>query len=90
MIVCVVGRVPSERYGFSTTKGFRGAVQRNLARRRLREAFRSVYVPGEVPVAIAVTARPAALTVAFEELRDRVAEQLRELGLPMRSLTTTR
>lgn len=89
-IICVAGSASCGRYGFSTTKGFRGAVQRNLARRRLREAFRGVYVPGDPPVVLAATARPAVLTVGFEGLRDRVAEQLRELGLQTRSPATTR
>ena len=89
-IICVAGPALCGRYGFSTTKGFRGAVQRNLARRRLREAFRNVHVPGDPAVIVAATARPAALTVGFEELRDRIAEQLRDLGLQTRPPATTR
>jgi ribonuclease P protein component len=73
-----------ERYGFSTSRGFRRAVDRNRARRRLGEAFRSVYRPGPRPVALVGTATPESLTLPYPELKAHVAGQLRELHLQVR------
>lgn len=73
-----------ERYGFTTTKGVRRAVDRNRARRRLREAFRSTYASSGNPVLIAGSARRESLGVEWEELRADVGAQLRRLGLRTR------
>ena len=70
-----------ERYGFSTTRGFRTAAARNRARRRLREAFRHLHTPGGSGLAIIGAARPEALEASWEDLRQAVAEQLVGLGV---------
>ena len=79
--LCVLAAAPGQRFGFSTAKGFRRAVERNRARRRLREAFRSVYLPDGGGCALVAIARREAVDAPFGELRRSVADQLRELGL---------
>lgn len=79
--LCVLAEGPGERFGFSTAKGFKRAVDRNRARRRLREAFRSTYVSTGASRALVVVARREAVDGSFSELRRSVAEQLRALGL---------
>jgi ribonuclease P protein component len=72
----------AERYGFSTTRGFRTAVARNRARRRLREAFKAVYREGGAPRLFIGVAKPAALSLSFEELKMEVDTQLARLDRP--------
>ena len=81
---CVLPAPVADRYGFTTSKGFRRAVDRNRARRRLGEAFRSVYVPGDEPVLVAGTATARVLEVDSQTLRCAVARQLLQLGLEVR------
>jgi len=70
--------------GFSNTKGFRRAVDRNRARRRVRAAFLEVYQP---PVErkstwwVTVAAKPEALHATFDELKQSLRGQLTALGL---------
>ena len=70
-----------ERIGFSTTSGFRRAVDRNRARRRLREAFMQVYRPGRTPRMVAAVAKREALHAEFEDLKASVGAQLADFGL---------
>ncbi|MDP9379842.1 MAG: ribonuclease P protein component [Chloroflexota bacterium] len=78
---CVMPVASEERYGFSTSKGFRRAVDRNRARRRLREAFRSVYQRGPSAIAVVGTATPESLALEYTQLQAEVASQLRQLQL---------
>ena len=56
--------------GFTATKRLGGAVVRNRARRRLKEAIRSVLPNGALAGCnYVVIAKPAALTCAFAELK---------------------
>jgi ribonuclease P protein component len=62
------------RAGFAVSRQVRGAVERNRARRRLREAYRKTREAAPARTALIVIARPAVLTAAFpalvSELRD--------------------
>lgn len=58
------------RWTVSAGRKVGGAVDRNRAKRRLRDAVRAVGLPGGLDV-VAV-ARPATLTVAFPELVEQV------------------
>ncbi len=49
------------RFGVTTARGFGGAVQRNRARRRLREALRSLRGNVSAGWDVVLIARPAAL-----------------------------
>jgi ribonuclease P protein component len=66
--------------GFTVTRKIGGAVQRNRARRRLREAVRSLpggaFAPGWNYV---VVARAAALTCPFAQLRTDLLHSLERL-----------
>ncbi len=56
------------RVGFAVSRQMRGAVARNRARRRLREAYRAAISLGLVGLDLVLIARPGALTVPFERL----------------------
>jgi ribonuclease P protein component len=67
------------RVGVSTTKGVGGAVVRNRARRRLREAVRRAGAlrPG---CDVVVVAGPGTTGMDFHDLVNRVVEGLRRAG----------
>lgn len=70
------------RCGFVVSKRIGKAVERNRARRRLREAVRLAYdhiAPGWDLVFIVRT--PAVATVAFSDLQASVQQLLRRAGL---------
>ena len=65
--------------GFAVSRQIRGAVPRNRARRRIREAYRQVRARIVDDVALVVVARPSAATRPFSELVEdmrRLAEVL--------------
>lgn len=66
-----------DRYAISTSRRVGTAVVRNRVRRRLREILRAVPTGGR-PRDILVVCRPAAATVAHDELRDAVTRLLRD------------
>lgn len=70
------------RCGFVVGKRIGNAVERNRARRRLREAVRLVFdriTPGWDLVVVART--PAILTLAFTELQAIIEQLLRRAGI---------
>ena len=56
------------RVGFAVSRQVRLAVQRNRARRRLREAYRAARDVAPTRAALVIIGRPASLTVPFETL----------------------
>lgn len=67
--------------GFTVTRKIGGAVVRNRARRRLREAARLLPVAMLAPgVNYVLVARPAALTCPFPQLRSDLETCLRRLA----------
>jgi ribonuclease P protein component len=56
------------RVGFAVGRQIRGAVRRNRARRRLREAYRAARVVAPARVDLVVIGRSAALTLALDAL----------------------
>ncbi len=65
--------------GFAVSRQIRGAVERNRARRRIREAYRQIRAQMADDVALVVVARPGAGTCPFSELVEdmqRLAEAL--------------
>jgi ribonuclease P protein component len=79
---------PPTRVGVTVSRGLRGAVRRNRARRRVREAARLRLLgddsrlpqPG-IPYDVVLIARPAALAAEFASLlqdAERVAGRLAE------------
>lgn len=84
------GRTALGRVGVTASRQIRGAVARNRARRRLREAARLTLLrdgsiapePG-ISFDVVLIARPPALTVAFSEIEDelgRFGARLASLG----------
>src|SRR5262249_19416809 len=72
------------RAGFAVTRQIRGAVSRNRARRRLREAFRAARMAAPTGVALRVTANRPVLDRASPTL---IAELNEALGtLPRRAV----
>ena len=56
------------RAGFAVSRQIRGAVQRNRARRRLREAYRTMRVAAPANTALVIIGRPGALRQPFAVL----------------------
>ena len=70
--------------GFAVSRQIRGAVARNRARRRLREAYRQIRPHMPVDVAVILIARPGAATRAFPELVEDLRRLAEALTLPAR------
>jgi ribonuclease P protein component len=77
----VAGVGPVSRVGVTVSRGVRGAVDRNRARRRLREASRLSLLGPDSPLRevgirydVVLIARPAALDVSFAELEAEAAQ----------------
>jgi ribonuclease P protein component len=66
--------------GFTVSRQIRGAVKRNRARRRLREAYRSRTTANPGDISMVFVARPPALDGAFAGLVQAVDEVMRQLG----------
>jgi ribonuclease P protein component len=70
------------RVGFAVSRQLRNAVQRNRARRRLREAFRSARAAAPARGALVIIGRPAALTASFEALQGQMRQALSAIPGP--------
>ncbi len=64
------------RVAFAVTRQIRGSVRRNRARRRLREAFRTVRGAAPDRAALVVVAKRGALDEPFPRLRAQLADAL--------------
>ncbi len=64
------------RAGFAVTRHIRGAVDRNRARRRLREAYRRAEVARPESVDVIFVARPPLLTSPFAVVQREVGSVL--------------
>jgi len=64
------------RAGFAVSRQVRGAVQRNRARRRLREAYRAKRDAAPTHAALVIIGRPAALRRPFTALADELHDAL--------------
>lgn len=82
ILQAVANRRRMTRCGFVVSKRIGGSVERNRAKRRLREAVRLIYqhiVPGWDVVFIIRT--PAVLTVDFTQLQSLIEQLLRQASL---------
>jgi ribonuclease P protein component len=77
-------RAVERRVGFAVSRQIRGAVARNRARRRLREAYRQIRPHMPVDVAVVLIARPGAATRAFPDLVEDLRHLAAALTLPAR------
>ncbi len=80
-MMCALAGDPVQGLGFSTVRDFRTAVDRNRARRRLREAFWSVWSGPAPAVGLAAWAKPEILRADWQTLRSEIEQGLRELNL---------
>jgi ribonuclease P protein component len=67
--------------GFVTSKKVGGAVTRNLIRRRLREIFRSHQSQIQPGWMLVISAKPAAASASFEDLREEWLLLARRLSI---------
>src|SRR5207253_9491171 len=68
MIVLWRATAEPRRAGFAVSRQVRGAVQRNRARRRLREAYRAMRDAAPAHAALVIIGRPGALREPFTAL----------------------
>ena len=66
----------SRRAGFAVSRQIRGAVKRNRARRRVKEAFRAVREAAPLNVALVVIAKRPALDAPFASLSAQMRDAL--------------
>jgi ribonuclease P protein component len=72
----------STRVGFAVSRQLRNAVQRNRARRRLREAFRAARDAAPAKADLVVIGRPAALGEPFAVLLGQLRQALATIPGP--------
>jgi ribonuclease P protein component len=70
------------RVGFAVSRQLRNSVQRNRARRRLREAFRAARAAAPTRAALVIIGRPASLTAPFETLLGQMRHALAAIPGP--------
>lgn len=70
------------RAGFAVSRQIRGAVQRNRARRRLREAYRTMRDAAPTHAALVIIGRPAALRRPFATLASELHDALAAIPGP--------
>ena len=75
----------STRVGFAVSRQLRLAVQRNRARRRLREAYRAARDAAPARAALVVIGRPAVLREPFLALLGQMRQALAAIPGPRRS-----
>lgn len=73
------------RVGFAVSRQLRRAVERNRARRRLREAFRAARPAGPGRTALVVIGRPGAVHEPFEALVTQMRQALTAIPGPRAS-----
>jgi ribonuclease P protein component len=83
-------RAEGRRVGFAVSRQIRGAVSRNRARRRIREAYRRIRSQMADDVALVVVARPSAGTRPFAELVEDMRRLAEVLARAPRGTTPSR
>ena len=81
MAFAVPSQGPENRVGVTVSRSLKGSVERNRARRRLRELARVTMLGSDSPLRslgirydVVLIARPAALDVAFADLKAETEE----------------
>lgn len=76
--------------GFAVSRQVRGAVERNRARRRIREAYRRIRAQMVDDVVLVVVARPGAGTRPFSDLVEDMRQLADALARAVRRATPRR
>jgi ribonuclease P protein component len=82
MIVLWRASESPRRAGFAVGRQIRGAVKRNRARRRLREAYRAARDVAPAGVDLVVIGRATALTLTLAALIDDMRNAFRVMATP--------
>jgi ribonuclease P protein component len=80
VVVCA-NDLPVARIGVSASRSLGGAVQRNRAKRRLREAFRPVVAEIRAGWDLVVIARPALLVAEWPAVQAAALSSVKRAGL---------
>jgi ribonuclease P protein component len=83
-MVLFVAPGPAKAPAFVASRRVGGAVVRNRARRRMREAWRSMGVGAPGGLQLVFTARPAIASATFQEVRADMAQVLVSAGVTAR------
>jgi len=81
VVYCHRNRRPGNRLGFTTGKKIGGAVTRNRARRRLKEAYRLIEPETRTGYDVVIVARTRCVTQDFKRLQQEMTGLLRDVGL---------
>ncbi len=81
VLFCLATGVDERKVGFVASRKVGGAVARNRARRRIREAYRKLRAGLPEAAHLVFVARSGAADAEWEELFGEVAELLRKSGL---------
>lgn len=82
-----VKQAHASRVGFAVSRRVGGSVERNRARRLLREAYRREQMCLRVPLDMMLIGRPSLLTRPFSDLRQEMREILDVLNRRLARLT---
>ncbi len=82
MIVLWRVRDGTRRAGFAVGRQIQGAVRRNRARRRLREAYRAARDVAPAGVDLVVIGRGSSLSASLTALIDEMREAFRAMASP--------
>ncbi len=85
LLIAATNGQPQERLGLVVSRKVGGAVQRNRAKRLLREAFRRLTPEGRVALDVVVLAKPEIVGHRLAEVQRELEQRLRGVrGAPAR------
>jgi ribonuclease P protein component len=89
LLVAAPNGRPFDRLGLAVSRRVGGSVERNRARRLLRESFRRLESPAGEGVDLVVVARAALVGLGQAEVERELRERVRRIKRPARPAGTT-